>query len=130
MVVAAALLAGAWRPLAGSAAGSVTGSVADRDPPRCPQGETIAILHSPHVSQARAATVRYNSVPPTSGPHFAFTVAPGVYRSPVPDGLTVHALEHGHVAVQYATGTPAATVRQLEGLRSEEHTSELQSRPQ
>jgi hypothetical protein len=38
------------------------------------------------------------AIPPTSGPHVAQTVAPGVYR----EEIQVHALEHGHVVVQYA----------------------------
>jgi hypothetical protein len=55
-------------------------------------------------------------MPPTSGPHFAFTVATGVYDRPVAEGLTVHAMEHGHVIIQYAPGTGEDVVSHLEGL--------------
>jgi hypothetical protein len=53
-------------------------------------------------------------VPPTSGPHIAFTTATGVYGDPIPDEVQVHALEHGHVLIQYASGTDHDEVRALE----------------
>src|SRR5262249_5497115 len=65
-------------------------------------------LGSPHAP--------YNSVPPTSGQHVPQTVACGIYRNPIPEELQVHALEHGHVLIQYSLDLPAAGVRELEGL--------------
>lgn len=103
LVVGAGLLAGPYRFLFGSVAGST--AQAARVAP-CLPGEAMEIMDSPHVSQAEAGDVVYNSVPPTSGPHFAFTVAPGVYDRPVADGLTIHAMEHGHVIVHYAPDLP------------------------
>jgi len=93
--------------------GSVVGSPADRRDSECLPGRAVEILDSPHISPAQAPSVRYNSRPPTSGPHYPFTVATGVYTSPLPDGLTVHALEHGHVAIQYAPGTARDDVNAL-----------------
>jgi hypothetical protein len=108
----AASLAGPWNFIFGSVTGSAATS---RDAP-CLPGRAVEIMDSPHVAPAALANVRYNSDPPTSGPHFAFTIAPGVYAEPVSDGLTVHAMEHGHVIVHYARSTPAETLRQLERL--------------
>jgi hypothetical protein len=59
-------------------------------------------MDSPHISQADEGTVRYNSTPPTSGPHSGFTIATGIYDSPVRDAQAVHAMEHGHVIIHYA----------------------------
>lgn len=117
VLVAAATLAvmliGQFPLLAGSVLGSAPGPDADpRDGP-CLPGRAVPVVASPHVGQADLAGVAYNSRPPTSGPHFAFTVAPGIYDGPVSDGLLVHALEHGHVAILYAPGTPQATVARL-----------------
>lgn len=98
-----------WPAIAGGVVGSTAPS---RDAP-CLPGRSVPILPSPHVSREQAAHAHYNSVPPTSGPHFPFAPAPGIYTEPLPDGLTVHALEHGHINIQYAAGTPAVTVRQL-----------------
>jgi Protein of unknown function (DUF3105) len=97
-----------WDALTGGVAGSRD---ADREAP-CLPGQAVPLMASPHIAEA-AADVDYNSNPPTSGPHFGFTVAPGIYDAPIPDGLTVHALEHGHIAIQYVPDTPAETVADL-----------------
>ena len=68
----------------------------------CLPGVEVPIQDSPHIAASDATAVQYNSVPPTSGPHYSFRTAPGIYDSPVPDGLTVHAMEHGHVVIHYA----------------------------
>jgi hypothetical protein len=112
VAVLVALLAGPWNFLFGS----VTGSPAATRSASCLPGREVSIMDSPHVSARQLATATYNSVPPTSGPHFGFTVTTGIYTRPLSEGLTVHAMEHGHVIVQYATGTPRETVRQLERL--------------
>jgi hypothetical protein len=113
VLLAAVLLSGPWRFLLGSVTGSP--ALAYRSAP-CLPGQEVPIMDSPHVSPATLETVRYNSVPPTSGPHYAFTVAPGIYSEPLSPGLTVHAMEHGHIVVQYAPDTPKPTVRLLEHL--------------
>jgi len=113
LLAATALLAGPYQFLLGSAAGS-TAQPARAAP--CLPGVAVDIMDSPHVAQAAAATVDYHTIPATSGPHFAFTAATGAYRRPVPEGLTVHALEHGHVAIQYAPGTSRLQVERLERL--------------
>ena len=103
---------GPYRLIFGTVAGS---AAAGRDSP-CLPGQAVDILDSPHISPAQAPFVHYNSSPPTSGPHYAFTIATGIYASPVPDGLVVHALEHGHVAILYAPGMARADVDVLIGL--------------
>lgn len=107
------LLAGRYEVLFGSAAGSAAGGL--REAP-CLPGEPMPIMDSPHISPAEADAVAYNSLPPTSGPHFSFPLATGSYPNPVPGGLSVHALEHGHVVIQYAPGTPDGEVADLTRL--------------
>ena len=79
-------------------------------------GEDVPLLPSGHIPTVAAPHLPYNSVPPTSGPHVPQTVAPGVYRQEIPNELQVHALEHGHVLVQYAPALAPARVRLLEGI--------------
>lgn len=98
----AGLVAGRYQLLAGTVTGSTAGQL--RTAP-CLAGEPVAIMESPHVAPTEWDRVRYNSDPPTSGPHFSFTVATGVYDAPIPAGLSVHAMEHGHVVIQYQPAT-------------------------
>jgi hypothetical protein len=69
---------------------------------------------------------RYNSNPPTSGPHDPIQAEDGIY----PPGQTprkeawVHTLEHGRIILQYRPGLPAARVQQLEALFNEPNRGE------
>jgi hypothetical protein len=83
LVAAPVLLADPYQHLLGTVAGSTAGE--PREAP-CLTGLPVAILDSPHLSESEAGSVRYNSLPPTSGPHFAFTVATGVYHRPIAEG--------------------------------------------
>jgi len=59
------------------------------------------------------AKVDYNSLPPTSGPHY-FRPAPwNPYDGPLPQVQLVHNLEHGGIVVQYGSKVPATTVDEL-----------------
>ena len=111
-LVAASVLVGQWAPVRAGFAGSYASS---RAAP-CLPGRAVSTMDSPHISWRDAGRVRYDSNPPTSGPHFAFTITTGIYPDPVPDGLLVHALEHGHVEILYAPDTPRPTVRDLESI--------------
>jgi hypothetical protein len=99
----------AWQTM-----GAVIGSVGGERHSPCLPGTEVSIMDSPHISQAAEAAVTYNSTPPTSGPHSAFSITAGIYDSPVRDALTVHAMEHGHVIIHYASGT---SPEDLTGLR-------------
>jgi hypothetical protein len=79
-------------------------------------GQEVPTLPSPHIPYLGAPHPPYNSLPPTSGPHVPQTVASGVYREEIPDELQVHALEHGHVLIQYSEATPGGEVRLLEDV--------------
>jgi len=63
---------------------------------------------------------KYNSFPPTSGPHDGQWVVWNVYDQPVPQINLVHNLEHGGVAVQYGSQVPKATVDQIVAWYSED----------
>jgi hypothetical protein len=113
VAMAVVLLGGNYQPVSGNVAGA--GAEPARESP-CLPGEPVAIMDSPRIVPAQADAVRYNSVPPTSGPYFAFTVAPGVYDRPVPEGLTVSAMRRGLVIIQYAPDLPGSDVDALTRL--------------
>jgi hypothetical protein len=58
---------------------------------------------------------KWNSNPPTSGPHYGQTAVWGSYDEPVPLVQTVHNLEHGGVVIHYGPRVPKADVEQLKG---------------
>lgn len=113
VVALAATLLGSGRLVIGAVSGSDGG---DDRPAPCLPGSAVPILSSPHIAQSDEAAVVYNSLPPTSGPHSGLTVAPGIYDAPVRDALAVHALEHGHVLIQYAASLAPTDVAALARL--------------
>ena len=70
-------------------------------------GEFFPSQGNLHVSEAEAGLTKYNSDPPTSGPHFPMVARWGIHDQPVTKELQVHNLEDGGVAVQY--NCPAAS---------------------
>ncbi len=62
-----------------------------------------------------------NSNPPASGPHNQIPADDGIYavgNEPTKEHW-VHSLEHGRIEIQYAPGTPAKTIDQLEAVSDE-----------
>lgn len=75
------------------------------------------LLDSPHVPNGTAVT--YNSVPPSSGPHYPQWAAFGEHPAAVAPGYLVHSLEHGAVAVLYkcaGTGPGCVDVAALRAI--------------
>ncbi len=82
-------------------------------------GEEVPTLDSPHIPYLGAPHQPYNSTPPTSGSHLPWTIATGVYNEEIPEELQIHALEHGHILIQYAPHTSKDQVQQLERIAYE-----------
>jgi hypothetical protein len=56
---------------------------------------------------------KWNTNPPTSGPHYPVPAVYGEYDSPLKVAQVVHNLEHGAMYVLYGPDVPEATVAQL-----------------
>jgi hypothetical protein len=69
-------------------------------------------LQPRHLKDPQARP-RYNSFPPTSGPHYERPAVWGIYTSPIPQVVLVHNLEHGGIVVQYGAKISQRTVRRL-----------------
>jgi hypothetical protein len=65
------------------------------------------------VTKPDGTSKKWNTTPPTSGPHYAVPVVWGTYQEPVNQAQLVHNLEHGGIAVQYGKDVPAETVEEL-----------------
>ena len=76
--------------------------------------------HPAEGSEHTAEDVRYNTNPPTSGPHDPQWTPDGIHAEPPDLEQSVHALEHGRINIQYEPGLGEDRVRQLEALVQEE----------
>jgi hypothetical protein len=79
----------------------------------CTLDATPALPGDHSVTSPTGTSKKWNTVPPTSGPHYAVPVVYGAYEEPVNEAQLVHNLEHGAIAVQYGPDVPAATVQEL-----------------
>ena len=85
----------------------------------CALAATPALVGVHSVASPDGTSDKWNTVPPTSGPHYAVPAVWGTFADPVNQAQLVHNLEHGGIAVQYGSGVPAATVTELESFVQE-----------
>ncbi len=57
--------------------------------------------------------VKWNTFPPSNGPHYGSTIIYGAYNEPLQQQLLLHNLEHGGVSVQWGSKVPAADVEEI-----------------
>jgi uncharacterized protein DUF3105 len=69
--------------------------------------------------------VKWNTSPPTSGPHFGIPAIWGAYTEPLELTRVVHNLEHGGVYIMYGSKVPAATVEQLRSFYEDHRNGTL-----
>lgn len=68
---------------------------------------------------------KWNTDPPTSGPHWGTPAVYGEYPDPLKVAQVVHNLEHGAVFIFYGPKVPDATVKQLSDFYNEDTTGML-----
>lgn len=79
-------------------------------------GTKVEALGAEHIPSGQRGT--YNSVPPTSGQHWAPPAAPapwGIKDATLPNEVTTHNLEHGGVVIAY-NNLSAAELDQLKSI--------------
>lgn len=79
--------------------------------------ESVATLGNTHIAQGSLSPIRYNTTPPTSGPHYSGLAPWGTNRQPQRYEQVIHNLEDGGVIVyfQCADGCPEL-IDQLTGV--------------
>lgn len=80
----------------------------------CTPVRTFPELSRDHIG-TNAAAPKYNSNPPTSGPHRAQPANWGSYDEPVDDTILVHNLEHGGIVIHHK-GLPDAQADRVSGI--------------
>ncbi len=67
-----------------------------------------------------ATKPKWNSMPPTSGPHYGVPAVWGSYDEQVPLVQSLHNLEHGGVIIHYGPKVPKAEVDKIRGWYSKD----------
>jgi hypothetical protein len=81
---------------------------------------TATALRGDHsIATPDGTSKKWNTTPPTSGPHYQVPAVWGTYDEPVNQAQLVHNLEHGGIAVQYGDEVPEETVEQLKAFVQE-----------
>jgi len=65
------------------------------------------------VTTPEGTSKKWNTSPPTNGPHFSQQAIWGAYTEPLLPAQFVHNLEHGGVYIQYGKDVPQATIDEL-----------------
>ncbi len=90
------------------------------------QLRTVPAQVGDHTAELDATSdPKWNTDPPTSGPHYPIPAVYGEYDSPLKIAQVVHNLEHGAVFVLYGPQVPDETVQQLRDFYSEDTTGVL-----
>jgi hypothetical protein len=88
--------------------------------------KTVPAQVGDHTAKLDATSnPKWNTDPPTSGPHYPVAAVYGEYDTPLKITQVVHNLEHGAVFVLYGPKVPAATVQQLRDFYTEDTSGVL-----
>ncbi len=68
------------------------------------------------VLTPNGTSTKWNTSPPTSGPHYQSAAIWGAYTEALNQAQVVHNLEHGGIFIQYGPAVPKATVAELKGF--------------
>ncbi len=103
----------AFVAFAGGGGGGGSGSTAVTNSKDCVERSYPGM--KPKHLQNPDAKVKYNSFPPSSGPHYQSPAPWSLYTDPVKQTILVHNLEHGGIILQYGN-VGEDTVRKIESL--------------
>jgi hypothetical protein len=78
--------------------------------------ETFADQGRDHLQSVEQDHTPYNSLPPTSGPHFSQWAKYGFYEEPIAPEILVHNLEHGDIVIYYRSGLDEQVLEHLRAL--------------
>jgi hypothetical protein len=83
-------------------------------PVGCAQ-KTYKILPGDHVATL-GSKVKWDSFPPTSGPHYQTPAPWNFYTDPINPRITLHNLEHGGIDVFYGAKVPRSQVQEIQNF--------------
>jgi Protein of unknown function (DUF3105) len=88
----------------------------------CTLKEADALSGEHTIQNPGGTSPRWNTDPPTSGPHYGVAAIFGIYEEPLEIARVVHNLEHGGIFILYGDGVPEQTVNELRGFYNDHQT--------
>jgi hypothetical protein len=79
------------------------------------------------VLDPNGTSKKWNTFPPTSGPHYAEPAIWGAWSAPLQQARVVHNLEHGGVFIQYGNKVPNSTIAELQAFYNDHKPGTLLS---
>ena len=80
-------------------------------------------VHS--ITDPAGTSDRWNTDPPTSGPHYGIAAIFGIYEDELELARVVHNLEHGGIFILYGKDVPESTVDQLRAFYDDHKTGTI-----
>jgi Protein of unknown function (DUF3105) len=77
------------------------------------------------VAQPGGTSDRWNTDPPTTGPHYGIAAIFGIYEEDLEIARVVHNLEHGGIFILYGDDVPDATVDELRAFYDDHQTGTI-----
>jgi hypothetical protein len=77
------------------------------------------------ITDPSGASDKWNTDPPTTGPHYAIAAIFNAYDDEVELARVVHNLEHGGIYILYGEDVPAATVDELRAFYADHKTGTI-----
>jgi Protein of unknown function (DUF3105) len=88
--------------------------------------QIVPALKGVHSIQTPAGTSdKWNTDPPTSGPHYGIPAVFGIYEDELEIARVVHNLEHGGIYILYGKDVPDSTVNELRSFYEDHKTGTI-----
>ena len=88
--------------------------------------QTAEALEGAHsIAQPGGTSDRWNTDPPTTGPHYGIAAIFGIYEDELEIARVVHNLEHGGIFILYGDDVPEATVDELRAFYDDHKTGTI-----
>ena len=87
--------------------------------------KSVKALPGDHSVSPGGISGKWNTDPPTNGPHYEQAAIFGIYEDALEPARVIHDLEHGGVFILYGDEVPDSTVQELEAFYDDHKTGTI-----
>ena len=87
--------------------------------------KTVTALPGKHSLGPGQISGKWNTDPPTNGPHYGVAAIFGIYNDEIEPARLVHNLEHGGIFILYGDEVPDSTVKELAAFYDDHKTGTI-----